>query len=133
MFATLMPLAEAADPTVKTTDGTLRGMLEGNVRTFRGIPFAKPPVDDLRWRPPVSPDPWSGVRDASVNAPTALTQCVQIPFDDSGQEDCLYLSVFAPVVDETAPPLPIMFWIHGGGYETGSGIFFNCLSRPTIG
>jgi para-nitrobenzyl esterase len=130
---TVLSVAEAADPTVTTDDGTLRGSLEGSVRTFRGVPFAKAPVGDLRWRPPVRPEPWAGVRDATARAPDALTQCLQFPEGKEGQEDCLFLSVFAPVVDASAPPLAVMFWVHGGGYETGSGIFFNGTTLASSG
>ena len=101
--------------TVSTTGGTLLGVETGGSRQWRGIPYAAPPVDSLRWRPPQPASPWLGVRDASKFA----APCAQLGPDDSllGSEDCLYLNVFAP--DEAADQLPVMVHLHPGGNTFG--------------
>jgi len=123
-------------PTVSTASGELRGVGEGNGVVFKGIPYARPPVGDLRWREPQPPSPWSGVRDASLPSaacpqsspllagfigPLAKsygTTYVAEPIVTA--EDCLYLNVWAPAW----PPrmgLPVMVWLHGGSNRSGTG------------
>ena len=116
-----------ADPLeVKTAQGNVHGKLinEGKVRAFLGIPYAEPPVGELRWKAPQPPAKWSGMRDAS----TFAARCPQWPiwadyiFLDSGpSEDCLHLNVYSPATANGASRLPVMFWIHGGGYAAGAG------------
>jgi para-nitrobenzyl esterase len=87
-----------------------------DIVAFKGIPFAAPPVGDLRWRPPAPVVGWDGVRDASESG----VICVQNGGQNVTQdEDCLFLNVWAP--RETSEPRPVLFWIHGGGYTGGSG------------
>ena len=112
-----------------TTCGPIRGQWHHGVARFAGIPFAAPPVGELRFRPPVAPEPWTEVRSAEFFGPV----CPQNPSmmdalfgSDSEQwnEDCLYLNVWTTISGEeaeTAEPLPVMVWIHGGGFEMGSG------------
>lgn len=99
-------------------DGVLQGDIDGGTRRFAGIPFAAPPIGDLRWRPPATVAPWNGVRDATqFGSPCPQVSSLQsIP---SENEDCLHLNVWTP---EPAParPLPVMLWFHGGGNDTGS-------------
>ena len=99
--------------------GAVRGApaaRNADVIAFKGIPYAAPPVGDLRWRPPQPADGWQGVRDASASGPI----CIQNGGQDVPQdEDCLLLNVWAP--RETDAPRPVLFWIHGGGYTGGSG------------
>ncbi len=104
---------------VMVTGGAIRGAAaarNADVMAFKGIPYAAPPVGDLRWRPPAPVIGWQGVRDASASGPI----CVQSGGQDVPQdEDCLLLNVWAP--RETSEPRPVLFWIHGGGYTGGSG------------
>jgi para-nitrobenzyl esterase len=103
---------------VATTAGTLRGVADDGVRSWLGIPYAAPPVGDLRWRPPEPPAPWSGVRDADE----FRSECVQVEgtaISSTSSEDCLYLNVFRP--DSDRQRLPVMVWLHGGGLTLGNG------------
>jgi para-nitrobenzyl esterase len=93
------------------------------VYSFKGIPYAQPPVGPLRWRPPLPPLPWEGERSAERFGSNALQGVVFDdidPFAVGVSEDCLYLNVWTPALgDET--PVPVMFWIHGGASVVGSG------------
>ncbi|MHB1938134.1 MAG: carboxylesterase/lipase family protein [Acidobacteriaceae bacterium] len=116
--------AHASDtPTVVTDHGRIEGALsaDGEVRTFLGIPYAAPPVGPLRWKPPQTAAKWSGVRSATRFGPRCM-QAKLFPdmvFRDPGpSEDCLTLNIWAPV-GKSAGPLPVMVWIHGGGFVTG--------------
>jgi len=111
-------------PRVETRQGVLRGVQEDGLRAFRGIPFARPPVGERRFRRPEPPDPWPGVRDASAFGPSAPQMKLQLDFlpgmDVGAQsEDCLYLNVFAPA--SSGAPRPVLVWIHGGAFTIGSG------------
>ena len=97
----------ACDPgtTVQTDNGAVCGIVVTGINAWLGIPFAAPPVEDLRWAPPEAAAPWSGVREATAYA----SQCLQAT---GGDEDCLYLNVWAP---PGANGLAVMAHIHGGG------------------
>jgi len=118
--AVLVPAGSAAaagDPVVRTGGGAVRGQAAGNTHVFQGIPYAAPPVGELRWRDPRPAAPWSGVRDATQPGPA----CAQLPGelpDGSTSEDCLYLNVTAPA---TATKRPVVVWVHGGGFFMGAG------------
>jgi para-nitrobenzyl esterase len=95
------------------------GEIADGVYAWRGIPYAQPPVGELRLRPPLPPEPWPGVRDATGYGFRSLQPPEPIPEPGpSFDEDCLYLNVTAPA---GAAERPVLFWVHGGGYETGSG------------
>lgn len=113
--------AWAATQEVKTDAGGVRGVLADGVVSFKGIPFAAPPVGDLRWRPPQPPKAWSGVREAAQYG----ADCMQKPFPGDAAplgvtpaEDCLYLNVWAPA-DFAGKKLAVMVWIYGGGFVNG--------------
>ena len=143
-FATMMALASACgqpevdtpppaamlapDVPVTVTGGEIRGGLaDGSpeIIAFKGVPYAAPPVDDLRWKPPQPVVPWDGVRDAMAPGPIcmqtgpAFIRAPTASDDDPESEDCLLLNIWAPT--ETQEPLPVMVWIHGGGFFNGPG------------
>ncbi|XP_026319308.1 carboxylesterase 1F-like [Hyposmocoma kahamanoa] len=111
---------------VEVTEGILEGEtinnpFGGTYHSFKGIPFAEPPVGDLRFKAPQPLKPWSGVRSAKEHGPICYQKHMIIrDSKPEGSEDCLYLNVYTPDI-EPLPLLPVMFYIHGGGFSCGSG------------
>lgn len=119
---------------VETTEGQLEGLMHDGVFSFRGIPYASPPVGDLRWRPPQPVEPWSGIRSAKEfgsvchqwmdnfpdrRHPVEIIGKSILIVPQPRSEDCLYLNVWTPGLDDVQRP--VMVWIHGGGLENGAG------------
>jgi para-nitrobenzyl esterase len=108
---------------VQIDSGRISGTAESGVASYKGIPYAAPPVGNLRWRPPQPVAAWSGTRAADKVGPLCKQK---INTEDNGvgpppdSEDCLNLDVYSPAKARKAK-LPVMFWIHGGGYVNGSG------------
>lgn len=110
----------SVDPMVTIETGAVRGIVDDGVATFRGIPFAAPPIGELRWRAPQPAMPWGGVRDAVDYS----ADCMQLPFPSDAAplgtepaEDCLYANVWKQA--DAAASLPVIIWIYGGGFVNG--------------
>ena len=122
----LLALASAATAqnAVQTTSGTVEGTTTANgIRLFRGVPFAAPPVDELRWRAPQPVKPWTGVRGAKQFGPRCMQHAAfgDMGFRSSGvSEDCLYLNVWTPAKSANEK-LPVLVYFYGGGFVAGDG------------
>jgi para-nitrobenzyl esterase len=121
---------DRARDVVRTDRGPVRGLVGEDVLTFQGIPYAAPPIGALRWRAPQAAEPWREPLDAT--APRGF--CPQPPAfgaPGSTNEDCLYLNVTAP--RHAHGRLPVMVWIHGGGFTSGAGSFYNASKLAVEG
>ena len=120
-------MSQQGPAVVRVESGQLQGVLADGVEAFKGIPFAAPPVGELRWRPPQPPTPWTGVRQAAEFG----ANCMQgrfgpppapgAPQPPPPSEDCLVLNIWRPANATVEGRLPVMVWIHGGGFVGGSG------------
>jgi para-nitrobenzyl esterase len=121
LFLSAPPATAAADGIVHVETGSVRGTVANGVESWKGIPFAAPPVGELRWRAPQPAPPWDGVRDASAYG----SDCMQQPAPSDAappgtepSEDCLYLNVWRSAGRSSAPR-PVIVWIYGGGFVNG--------------
>lgn len=119
-FSLVAPASAGAQPVIAVEGGQVRGAAADGVQSWKGIPFAAPPTGPLRWRAPQPAAPWPGVRDATAYG----NDCMQVPFPSDAAplgaepaEDCLYLNVWRP--DGAEQRLPVVVWIHGGGFVNG--------------
>ncbi len=113
-------------PTVNTAYGQLKGYLDQETIIWKGVPYATPPVDHLRWAPPKDPEPWTGLREATKPA----MKCTQLltteewirtgAVDPDSSEDCLYVDIYRPENPVHSDLLPVYVWIHGGSNNFGS-------------
>ncbi len=118
-FAVDSPLL-SENPTVHVTGGEIRGVAKDGVASFKGIPFAAPPVGDLRWKAPQPVVPWSGVRDADKYGPAPMQPPVLAALmGGKPSEDCLYLNVWT-AAKSSSERRPVMVWIYGGGFIMGA-------------
>ncbi|KAK4885067.1 hypothetical protein RN001_001338 [Aquatica leii] len=114
-----------SEPIVSITNGKLRGRIAKDYEgikyfCFQGIPYAKPPLGPLRFKAPLPPDSWSGIRDATENGNDCL--CNDLFVTSTGSENCLFLNVYTrELYSKDSILKPVMFWIHGGGFISGSG------------
>ena len=119
-LAAIPASAQPAGPTIRTDNGAVRGQVADGVESWKGIPFAAPPVGPLRWRAPQPAAKWTGVRDATQYS----SDCMQKPFPSDAAplgttpaEDCLYANVWRPA--GVKGKLPVLVWIYGGGFVNG--------------
>jgi para-nitrobenzyl esterase len=134
MAALAAGTAAQKPPAVRLDTGELQGVADDGVATYKGIPFAAPPVGELRWRPPQPAAPWTGVRQATEFG----ADCTQARFGPppapgapppppppgpKPSEDCLFVNVWSPANATPSAKLPVMFWIYGGGFVGGSSAY----------
>ncbi|MDB5657019.1 MAG: Carboxylesterase, type [Tardiphaga sp.] len=121
-------------PVVTTADGPVRGMAHDGVREFRGIPYAQPPVGDLRWALPVPAQPWTETRDATAYG-SGCPQVARYGLTEPGyNEDCLTINVTVPdAAAASTKKLPVIVWIYGGAFVGGSSALYPLAHMATVG
>jgi para-nitrobenzyl esterase len=120
---------DSSGPIVETTAGKIRGTIEGKVSAFRGVPYGASTADAGRFMPPEKPQPWTGVKDTielghrSPQAASGLIpEVAAVDVNEPSGEDCLVLNVWTPSAT-SGHKRPVMVWLHGGGFTSGSGGF----------
>lgn len=130
------PLVSSATegPVVETTRGPVAGINKGKVTEYLGIPYAAPPVGELRWQPPTEHAPWKKPLDATKFGPTCaqITELALFAGPANNNEDCLYLNVFRPE-EAKGQKLPVMVWIYGGAFVDGESNDYDGSKLATMG
>jgi len=128
LFMLLFPISLFAfaqgAPIVQLASGSVRGIGGVSTEAFLGIPFAAPPVGELRWASPANAKQWNGLFEATHTA----ASCAQLPSGDgpgSGSEDCLYLDIYRPAAARPTAKLPVMVFFHGGGNISGTPAIYD--------
>ena len=120
ILAAVSTVGVASTTTVNVEQGSLKGIREDGLTVFRGVPFAAPPVGDLRWHPPQPPAKWQGVRPAANFAPQCVQNIGSGPDKPPAMsEDCLYLNVWTQA-KSARDRIPVLVWIYGGGFNGGA-------------
>jgi para-nitrobenzyl esterase len=134
-LCTLCATAASAQ-VVPTRAGEVRGVTSSATTSFKGIPYAAPPVGPLRWKPPQPPLPWQGVRAANKTGPACMQSKDGLDPRVPTSEDCLYLNIWRPAATQPNSKLPVMVFIHGGGFvggtASGSGTDGTSLARNGV-
>jgi para-nitrobenzyl esterase len=123
--------AQKKPPMVRVDSGELQGVADDGVVSYKGIPFAAPPVGELRWRPPQPAARWTGVRQAAEFGADCMQGRLGPPpgpaasAERAPSEDCLFVNVWSPASAAPGAKLPVMFWIYGGGFVFGSSALPN--------
>ncbi len=107
-------------PLVRTRQGLVQGLTVGNVEQFRGVPYATPPLGDLRWRAPLPAQTYSGIRQATAFPAPCIQGRVTAGLPPPN-EDCLYVNVYRPAGSKEHGRMPVLVYIHGGGFGAGTG------------
>jgi len=127
LLASLFPSSTSAT-VVYAPAGAVKGTDDDAVTAYKGIPYAAPPLGDLRWREPRPLPRWTGVRNATAFAPACMQAGSSMPGEAAPivSEDCLYLNIWAP---KHAHGMPVIVWIYGGGFTNGvfKKNFLNCF------
>ena len=124
----------SAAPVVATQEGVVQGVIDKGVAEFLGVPYAEPPIGNLRWKPSKKHEAWAGVLKATAFGPTCAQVVTLGVFAGpaNNNEDCLYLNVFTPNLDPSAR-LPVIFWIHGGGNVDGESSDYDASKLASDG
>ncbi|PCH36159.1 sterol esterase [Wolfiporia cocos MD-104 SS10] len=134
-FKLLEPAPPLDSPTISLSYGAIQGSTLGDVSSFLGIPYAQPPLGDLRFAPPQPPQAFDGIRQANKFGPACPQQNATfprvLPFDvsipmyaESMSEDCLFINVYKPAAARSHDKLPVIFWIYGGAFEFGDAALY---------
>lgn len=115
---------QTTEPVVQIVSGKVKGITAEGVSVFKGIPYAAPPVGEFRWRPPQAVKKWEGIRDTKefgFNCAQGGWGAASGTIQEGSSEDCLFLNLWLPAGTKANANLPVMVWIHGGGFTGGSG------------
>ncbi|MEV5568414.1 carboxylesterase family protein [Spirillospora sp. NPDC052269] len=132
--AAAAPAAPVAQQNVvaKTDAGEVRGVAHGQAHQFLGVPYAAPPVGALRWKSPQPTRPWKGVRNATTSGPACVGPSYNLPAGTSVSEDCLTVNITTPAASPKRPR-PVMVFVHGGDFTSGTGSAFDPSEMATRG